>query len=171
MLIFSDPFDSVHSIDHVPQNVAPPSNRSHLSLKIMKEVFRRALKAEAHNMQQAVYPKRAHFSLCVTCGCETDPSGQPTCAAQRRRGRRLRAALRHERSSGARGLTVLLRSGRRSECSLTSSRSSKCPRLFCTRPHSALLSRSRRWPNSWNECLCSSSLTSDVLKVRSGIAI
>ena len=57
--------------------------------------------------QQAVYPKRAHFSLCVTCDCEMDPSGQPTSAAQRRRGRRLRAALRHERQSIAIALAEL----------------------------------------------------------------
>ena len=55
-----------------------------------------------HN-NQVVHPKRAHFSVCVTC-CEMDPSGQPTSAAQRRRGRRLCAALRHERQSIAMAL-------------------------------------------------------------------
>ena len=36
---------------------------------------------------KAVYPKRAHFSLCVTCDCEMDLSWLPvTRAAQRRRG-------------------------------------------------------------------------------------
>ena len=55
-----------------------------------------------HN-NQVVHPKRAHFSVCVTC-CEMDPCGQPTSAAQRRRGRRLCAALRHERQSIAMAL-------------------------------------------------------------------
>ena len=41
---------------------------------------------------------------CVTCDCEMRPSGQPTSAAQRRGGRRLRAALRHERQSIAMAL-------------------------------------------------------------------
>ena len=48
-----------------------------------------------------VYPKRAHFFGSIfTMG----PSGQPMSATQRRRGRRLRAALRHERQSIAMAL-------------------------------------------------------------------
>ena len=55
--------------------------------------------------QQAVYPKLAHFSLCVTCDCKMDLRWQPvTGAAQRRKGRWLRAALRHERQSIAMAL-------------------------------------------------------------------
>ena len=56
--------------------------------------------------QQGVFPKCAHCFLCVTC-CEMDPSWQPvTGAAQRRRGRRLRAAWRHEQQSIAQALAT-----------------------------------------------------------------
>ena len=37
---------------------------------------------------------------------------------------------------------------------MTSSRSSKCPRSFCTRSHSGSRSWSRRWRSSWWKCPC-----------------
>ena len=50
-----------------------------------------------------VYPKRAFSFVCVTC--MMDPGGQPSrSAAQRRRERRLRSMLRHERMSVAMAL-------------------------------------------------------------------
>ena len=54
-----------------------------------------------------VYPKRALF-FCVTC-CGMDLSEQPSSgAAQRRRQRRLRSMLRHERMSVAMALAEML---------------------------------------------------------------
>ena len=52
--------------------------------------------------QTGVWLKRAHsFLSCHLC-CEMDPSWQPRSgAAQRRKGRRLRAAWRHEQQSQA----------------------------------------------------------------------
>ena len=63
-----------------------------------------------NNNNKAVYPKRA--LVCVTCG-GTDLSGQPMVArasgaAQRRKLRRLRAALRHEQQSIAMALASAL---------------------------------------------------------------
>ena len=70
--------------------------------------LRPSLKQQQQQQQQQHYklsiPSVPTFPCASPVFCEMDPGGQPTSAAQRRRGRRLRAALRHERQSIAMAL-------------------------------------------------------------------
>ena len=64
------------------------------------------LPARVRNNNNKASDSSVPFSLCHLC-CEMDPSWQPrTGAAQRRRGRRLRAAWRHEQQSIVQAVAV-----------------------------------------------------------------
>ena len=101
-----------HTTPHhtTPHHTTPHRHHNHNHGHSHTQQRQRQQTTTTTTTTQAVYPKRA--LVCVTCG-GMDLSGQPMVArasgaAQRRKLRRLRAALRHEQQSIAMALASAL---------------------------------------------------------------
>ena len=90
----------------IEEKIAKVSSSNCSSGKYKHSTTKTVTAAAATKTTTGVFPKCAHCFFCVTC-CEMDLSWQPvTRAAQRRRGRRLRAAWQHEQQPIAQALAT-----------------------------------------------------------------